>query len=209
MALPPLPAQSVANVQMFGTLAGQRIITLFQYQITDTPSLGTPYTDYLQALYNQLTVANNLFDSYLDVMSVNYTLDFVRIQPVWPTRLRFVDFVRADPGAWPFVANTPNIATSIERWSVSGKRHGIGRIQLPTPSGAYANGLITDNAYKAVITTLATVMKADVPTVAPVAVWKAVILNAAIPNPVPREVNGTTPKTEVRTMHRRTVGLGI
>lgn len=210
-AVNPLPANAIINFQLFGTLNGQRIITLFQYQNTNSVDPTTEYTDYLDAFRAEVNVALNLNDRFLACMPSNYVEDFERTQPVYPSRLRFVDNFSAGGGSWASAASTSNLACSIERFSLRNGRRGIGRIQLPLPDGVYLGGKVTDHPYWTVLTALASQMKVTVVTTGPgvAANWIPVIHNLGNAQPLTSDVNGAYFKDEVRTMHRRTVGLGI
>lgn len=205
----PLPNNSIVNVQMFGSLNAQTIITLFQYQNINPSDPNDEYTVPLNKLYTELTAAGKLFDAYLDVMPSNYTLDFIRMQPVYPQRIRFIDSVRNDPGANAAAASTSNLAASIERFGVVGGRRAVGRIQLPIPDGKYTGGNITNGGYIGIMVDLITQMVAKPVTNTPSITWNPVIHNLANPQPLTVDVTGGILKESVRTMHRRTVGLGI
>jgi len=211
MAVTPLPAHSIINVQMFGHNSNQTIINLFQYRVEETPTPTVQYTDYLNSFEAELAAALRLEEMFLGALPDTYTLDFVRLQPVYPTRLRFVDYTKGLTGLLVHGAPTANLAASIERYGVTGRRHGIGRVQLVMPEGVYSNGEIDDNAYFNELLDLAQEMKSDVSVVAAgtIANYQPVIINVAEPNPTTVFITGTNVKRSVRVMRRRTVGLGI
>lgn len=212
MALVQLPANSVINMQVFAVLNSQRIITLFQYRFDGIPAPGTDYTDYMNDFYSVVSGLGEILDDLYTCMPSNYNPDFVRLQPVHPNRLRAVDFPwvpNSTPNSNP--ASTSNIATSIERFSKLNKRRGVGRVQLPIPNTVYSGGNVTNGAYITALNNL----RDDIPTqvvtvgVGTAGEWNPVICNTSASQILISSVDGASVKTSVRTMHRRTVGLGI
>jgi len=141
----------------------------------------------------------------------NYVGSFIRYQPVYPSRLRAVDFTWTTTALTSHVATTSNVAASIERYSKLNKRRGIGRIQLPLPQGVFAGGIINDAVYLAALDNLREDMLDDIVTdeVGTIGTWQPVIHNTSAAQPLTSYIDGASVKTTVRTMHRRTLGLGI
>jgi hypothetical protein len=209
MPIIPLPDVSTINVQMFGTCEGQRIINLFQYELTSIPNPGIDYSNYLNGLSAAIIAPGGLFDSFMGASANNYELDFIRLQPVYPQRLRFIDYPQSAFGTSGSNATTANIAASIERFSRTGKRRGIGRVQIVVPAGVFDGGVIVNGAYLTKLGTLAAVIPLQLNSTSPLLTTQPVLRNTANPQPLSEPVEGTALKTTVRTMHRRTVGLGI
>lgn len=211
MPLVPLPNNSVINIQFFGMLNNQRIITLFQFKFDGNTAPATDYTDYMSELFEALDQPGQLRTDLEGCLPNNYVTEFVRLQPVYPTRLRAVDFTWTSTGLYSQAAGTSNLASSIERYSKLNRRRGVGRVQVPTPSGVFANGILSTAGYITALTALSVAMRSDLTTSDPgtIGTWLPVIHNTSAAQPLTSYVDGTSVKTTVRTMHRRTVGLGI
>jgi len=211
VATVPLPANCVLNAQMFGHLNGQAIITLFQYRFDGTPS-SLDYTAYLDDFAQSWAdVVTGIEPLLRSVFPDNYEYDFLRLQVVYPQRLRFMEYSKAVTGNSGNDASTSNLAVSIERWSKINKRRGIGRIQIPLGDNEYVDGIVNNVPYKNALALVKTRMTEPILTggTGTSGTWNPVIANTAAPQIVISPVDGATIKTTVRVMRRRTVGLGI
>jgi hypothetical protein len=126
--------------------------------------------------------------------------------------MRFKDYLTAGDGSWATEAKTSNLAASVERYSLLGGRKGIGRVQIPLPEGTYDGGVVTSFGYLTALGAMADTFQLGVtptPVSAPAALYRACLMNPARENAIPYPLFGHEVHTTVRTMHRRTVGLGI
>lgn len=210
MAIPDMPDGSVLFVSFRGNLNSQRIISTFHYRPTATFTAGTPYTDYLTAFYGQINGAGNLIESFLDVLGSDYTLEEVRIQPVFPTRLRYASFGAPASGTWvPDLSSQQNIAASVNRKGILAGRQGIGRVQVPLVDGQASGGFLVDvNGYVTKLNIFATEMLSNVITVTPTATWVPCLGAGATASLGLNDLMSASAESTVRTMHRRTTFLG-
>lgn len=211
--LGPVNIGDVCLVSYFGRLAGQRIINTHHYRVTDAPVSPVTvdwWVNYAE-MQTALSGAVNLTGTFLDSLSNEYTLEFIRLQKLLPTRVMFRDVQKNLTGSIAGAASPPNTAVSVERKGQNADRHSIGRVQLAGPVAAnVAAGEIT-NAYRLIINDFADRLKQNFVTAGGVTL-EPVLLGYTLPPvvvPVVTPVVATKTFIEVRTMHRRTVGLGI
>jgi len=209
MPLIPLPNNSVIRVQLWSTLAGQAVINHFDYKLMSVPSPSEDYGAYMDALADALGAAGGLIPAYRAAIPSDMTVNRLRLQPVYPTRMRFYDYNLDLPSTYGAPADTANIAGSIERWARTGGRKGLGRISIPIPRNCFLDGVINDAGFMLNHDLLAAEMLQPITTAAPSMTVVPVIMNTQDPNSIPREIEGTIPKRTVRVARRRTVGLGI
>jgi hypothetical protein len=202
----------VCLVSFFGTLASQRIINTFHYKATGVPTV--PLVEDWWANYagmaTALAVGGALQPTFLACMCDEYQLDFVRIQRLLPTRTLFRDTLRNLAGTYADDPCPPNTAVSIERKGQIADRHSIGRVQLAGPPvGEVTAGLIS-GGYLAICDTFGANLKANITTAANVTMTPVLLGYTPGPVIVPVVTPVVAYKTysAVRTMHRRTVGLG-
>jgi len=207
-----LPLQSVIVVQAWGELCDQTILNSWYYRCltSNPPDPLIDYRQYLDGIKDELVAAGGLEEQYLDALPANYTLMKWRIQPIWPTRLRYKDYERITAGTNQGTSVTANLAISVSRFSVQGGRRGIGRLQVPAITEHLLNGKYIAGGYGAVLQDLADEMKLDINVggFTPLDLTP-VLFNFRAPNPTAYHVDETFVQNTVRTMHRRTVGLGI
>jgi len=209
MPLIPLPPNSCVRIQVWSTLAGQAIINGFDYRILSVPDPLTDYSQYMMSLGNAFGAPGGMLAKLRDVYPNNLVVNMLRLQPIFPTRLRFVDFPMDLNGTGSGPAQTANVAASMERWARAGGRKAIGRISVPVPGASYDQGILNDDPFLIKWDILAAKMLEVIASLGPTATYNAVILNPIDPNTVPREIEGTVGKRTVRVQRRRTVGLGI
>jgi len=206
----PLPDNSVVNVQFIGRLNNQQIITLFQYKYQGATSPSTDYETYFDALEAKFAAALGLENRFLDMVGNNYHLDTVRIQAVYPTRMRFKDYPKLGSGTFASASLTSNLAVSVERYGRTNGRRSIGRVQVPLPDGVYSSGLVSDATYQGIVDIFAVVAGSRVSTTGTGTIgdWDPVIHHTYKGQTVTTLVDAYVRKSTVRTMHRRTVGVG-
>jgi len=209
MPIIPLPPSSVVRIQVWSTLAGQAIINHWDYRVISVPIQGTDYNEYMTSLANHFGGPTGLLKFVRDCYPNNLVVNLLRLQPIHPQRLRFVDFPMDLNGSGSGPAQTANVAASLERWARTGGRKAIGRISIPIPGAVYDQGIIIDDPFLIKWDILATEMLDPITTIAPSASYEPVILNPIDPNTVPRPIEGAVGKRTVRVQRRRTVGLGI
>lgn len=210
-AWPNIAAGMIISASTRGTQNGQRIINTSHYIVDTGPTVGVPVNTALNALNTKLQAGGGWPAELRAVTGSDFDLDFVRLQVIYPTRLPFIDFVFTPPGPADLPCLPANCAVSIERRGLGTTRHDVGRMQVPGVPVEWVNdGRITvgnlDN-YGPLANALTDVI-ADGVGVDSIVV--PILWDAKAPFPTPRYQYVTLAKVydEVRTMHRRTVGLG-
>lgn len=184
----------------------QRLLNVLHYKCVGTPT-NVNYFGGMAALNTDLNKANGLIKGMLDLMSQDASIWSVYSQRVWPTRGPLVELSIVDPGLVAGAAAPQNVTMSITKKVDAAGRGYNGRIQLV---GLPLSG-ITDGLWNA-------------GQIALVSQWAPMLLEALdagadidryYPVTWNRSTGGTNNvrdfevQEEVRTMHRRTVGLGI
>lgn len=212
MAQPDLAVNTVVLVQLIGNVNGQRIINTFHYRTDTSPAPATSYRLFLDKLFLKLNAANEIIQKYQACMTVDYTLERVRIQPVYPTRQRYVDYPLTISGTFSggtYLTVAQNLAASIKRVTNFIGASGVGRVQMVMPNGQASGGFIVDvNGYKTALDDFGATFLHQYLTASPVANWIPCLFGAGyVPSGVYDLVDGEVENT-VRTMHRRTTFLG-
>lgn len=210
MPLPDLAANTVVLVTFMGNCNGQRIINTFHYRAATAPLPGTPYDSYMNRLFIGLNGIGGLIQRFIDCMSANYTLEGVRLQPVYPTRQRYIYYPLLLSGNFPvFLATAQNSAASIKRVSNVVGPSGVGRIQMVIPEQQASGGVVVDvNGYVTALQTLGGQFLPAIVTATPTMTWNPCLYGPGyVTTGVCDLVNWQVEDT-VRTMHRRTNFLG-
>lgn len=130
-------------------------------------------------------------------------------QRIWTQRDVAVTTAVATDGALSAPAAPPNVAMSVTKRTLLATRRGVGRIQIPGLTvGALEDGLWSAAVTTAVQAHLATVLPATLVTDGGNE-WKWVLPQLGQPSGPYQHVTSVQAQRTVRTMHRRTVGLGI
>lgn len=212
MPSPDLGLTAVGDIVQLtfrGTLNSQRILNTFHYRIDDLGTGAVLRWDFLDAMRTVINAAGNLKEKFLACIASNYTMESSRYQFLYPQRMIFRDFPELSPGARAGNAVAPNLAASIERRTDVVGRTGVGRLQMP---GLLAADIVLgylSGAYATLAGTLATQMEQSL-VVAPNSIIVDPSLYGVNVSGTPHwgNVIGATVQGTVRTMHRRTVGLG-
>ena len=204
-----LTVGDVVYVGLEGRMYGQRILNTFYYRCKEVTDAATRWGAY-QDLVNAFTVAGGLEELFLNCLSQDYALEFMRLQYVSPLRRIYRRFPRNVNGALLGDTETANLCMSIERRTDAVGRHGVGRLQLPgLPNNTTAAGMILPG-HLATVNLLAIFMQFDVLAGATFGqTWEPVLFSASQVGPdVVGPIVDAFPHPQVRTMSRRTVGRG-
>lgn len=210
MPLPDLAANTVVLVSFIGNCSNQRIINTFHYRARDAGIPGTQYSAYLDTLFTELTAVGALLSKFRAAMPANYTIEEMRIQPVFPTRQRYISYPLVLSGTWPVDLNSmQNIAASIKRVTNKVGPAGVGRIQVVPPDGQTFNGsFVNVNGYITALQDLGNTFLDNLTTAAPGQVWIPVLFGPGYAPGTLNDLVNWQVETTVRTMHRRTTFLG-
>lgn len=209
--LTPLPDNSVILVTFFGNCNGQRIINTFHYRCSVANVPTTDYSAYMDAFTGVILGATNLVPLFLACMPANYTLEKVRTQPVFPTRLRYISTPLTASGTFPggFLCNAQNTAASIKRVSGAIGPKGVGRIQCVLPDGQASGGTLIDvNNYISALQDLGGQFLLNVVTTTPTQTWVPTLFGPSYTSTGVNDLINWEVEDTVRTMHRRTSFLG-
>lgn len=211
MPVIPLPANSVVLVSAVGNCNGQRIINTFHYRMDSAPSASIDYQLYLDALAAELISGTGLITAFRAALPANYTIEKLRIQPVFPTRMRYNSTSLVLSGTFPggFLATAQNQAASVKRVSGRIGPAGVGRVQMVAPEQQASGGFFVDvNNYLSKLADFGSKFLDVITTITPAMTWVPVLYGpaysfAGLDDLIDWEVEPT-----VRTMHRRTTFLG-
>lgn len=207
-----LVLNDVIQVSIFGSLFSQRIITNLHYIVN--VAAGGSTEDQLKQIATDWTGGTGsvpgILTHMLDCQGVEYNCDFVRAQRIFPTRTIYMQSNANDPGTHADPCTAPNIAASLLKRTATAGRKGVGRVQLAgIPQTAYVDGMITPVFSAAKLNVWCNDLLASYTT--------SVIIMTLVPGLYNPTGTGThfspllqvIPEDTVRTMHRRTVRVGI
>lgn len=194
------------QVTFSGKLYNQHILTTFGYKLIGVtgPVTYEVATDELKA---KLVAVNGLEDKFLAVCPNDYTLEEIWIQRIYTPRLYRRSWTQFLAGQRPNPALMSNLAMSIERRGEAATRSAVGRVQVPVSAHVsdVSNGAISVGLASAA-GAFGLEMIQPIATTTGTITWNAHILNASAGVSTP--ITAYKVQTVVRTMHRRTVGLG-
>lgn len=206
-----LALHDIVEVSFRGTLFGQRILNILHYVVNVTAS-GTTEAQLLRLAQDLVQGTGNpagLETHWLDCFGVEYTLDEIRAQRVYPDRTIYQKFAANDVGTHASPMVSSNQATSLEKRTLTVGRKGIGRIQVVgPPQGEFANGVVGAVYLAGPIATLITDLKSSYTTSVGPVTYVPCLYN---PTGAPDKYSvlfDIVPQDTLRTMHRRTVRLG-
>jgi len=199
---------AILEVSFRGRSLGQRTISLFHYRYeTDAdPVDGIALINTANPLINAAG-AGKLLKEYMTPLVDGFTMEEVVYQWLFPTRRARIVKVPAVPtGAIPDAPLPPNVALTITKRSDVAGRHGVGSLHMPGTGIAGLNGGEWIPAYLDSFGSLLTALHQSVniefgQNLVPV------IFNRTTPTDSV-EITSANSNVTVRTMHRRTVGVG-
>lgn len=211
MAAPPVALNDVIQVSYYSEWQSQRIMLITNWKVNDLADPG----DYLA---DMTSIANHFANPaagfplalYLPLLGADVVVKTVRAQRVYAPRSGFVEVIAEEAGTAESDAVTGNVAAAVTR-----KTDGAGRSQLsishigPIPISGYDNGVLTA-PFKASLEAWAVEWLTE----------QAIAGGSGMELlPVVFHANDVVPSADplinyivnpyVRTMRRRTVGLGI
>lgn len=209
---PNVELNDVFLVEWNGKHDGQKIINTMHVQCTEAPSLNTDLFNAANQLFAKYSGIGGFLDKYLACMTNDYVLEYVNIQRIQPTRAPYVRININTPGLIDGPAMPANTAVSIKRRGAGVNAHNKGHFQM----GAVAIASVTDSQVNAVGQALYApvepfLFQAITDGLGPDSIANPVLVNQFAPFGVVDVVPILDAKLSltVRTMHRRTVGLGI
>lgn len=207
MAVPAAVGQ-IYQVTFRCSLFNQRVLNTFKYRLDVLPAAAST-DDIADRIDARISTAANLIADWRATQPIQITLLFVDVQCLWPIRVRKKSYAKNQAGL--YVDNgaiNVNSAISITRRGTLATRHSVGRLQLIAPMGADTidEGAIANAGYRSALEDLAEQM------LQPIVPGTAEVLTPVLTrNPVDANyeyVTDTVVQETVRTMRRRTVGIG-
>lgn len=203
----PLAVGDIVQATIHSSAADQILLNVLHYRVTT--AIGDTYVNQMEAIAEAIgNAVGSIGAQMVGMMSQDATLRGVDTQRVASTRSPFFRLTVDAPGIVNTPCPSPNVALSVTKRCVNSGRGFNGRFQLGgIPEGVASNGRF-EAAYMTDAQTLATRLaaKLDVGIVnealEPV-IWRGPGHLAF------RDIMQWIPQDTVRTMHRRTVGLGI
>jgi len=204
-----IPVGSIVEVSYRSLIFQQQMMTILHYRYDNT----VPIIDGDGAMADLVTAldgVSTITDNYLALLAPQLSLKELRCQVVYPTRQYYHSDARSSNGTWstgPCTAQ--NVSAVLVKQSSHAGRGRSGTIHLPAvPDNAYAAGAMGVSGYAAAAATFATALQIPILIAGGPGQWTPVIWSPRKPTS-PSEIVGMRLNPWVRTMRRRTVGLGI
>jgi hypothetical protein len=199
---------AILEVSFRGQCLQQRTISLFHYRFVNTvgPLDGLALINAINPLLNA-NAAGKLLKDYMDACQADFFMEQIVYQWISPTRRpRIVKLPAIANGTVVGTAAPPNIAVALTKKTDIAGRRGVGTLHMPALNLEGLNGgeinLLQIGLYGNLLNRLAETVVIDFgETLEPV------LLHRADPAASPHITTANANLT-VRTMHRRTVGLG-
>jgi hypothetical protein len=189
---------------------GQTILNIYHVRVVSSQSQATDFTDN-QILADQVSVdlkAGGRLNAFFNCIGANYFMSTVRAAKIFPNRSAYGEGSVGTNSLNPSAALTPNVAAVFTKRGTKGTRRAIGSMHIgPLASADMGGGSISALEQSAVLLFATEWMKSfTVPD--NLVQYRPVIYNPGMVPPWD-DILSISVKTTVRTMHRRTVGLGI
>lgn len=204
----PVAANSILEVTLIGTLAGQTTLTILHYKLGSTGiSDGESAITAANAAINN-ALPSSLVAYYLACCGESFALDSIRYQWIYTVRYLARTVPSAfDQGTVAGACMPPGVSVAITKQSQLAGRHGRGTVHMPGVPLTFVTAGLLDGSAQAPYTNLANELEAPIPVgggtfAAPVIYQRASPINS-------QQVIQTTVQQNVRTMSRRVVGRGI
>lgn len=207
----PIQLNDVIRTTFYSSVSGQRLLNVLHYRVSEL--VGAPDTiGALESIANELgdeTVANQPMEAFQQLTAVNCTWNFVRAQRVYPAPTIYIESPIAVNGLRIPGATLPNIALSISKRTATPGRTGVGRVQIGGMSAeAYVDGKFT-NSFMSDVELNAPSFRQTINVTFGGIVLVPVLFHGPNALQPTSDVLVCDGHIEARTMHRRTVGLGI
>lgn len=208
MASYPFAAGSVFTLTVVGSQNGQTTLNVLHYRAVDTADT-TDYVSFCGGLNTEFCAAGQMRDKWLACCGEEWEMKALWVQAVYPTRLvKQVFAYTGKVGTGGAECYPQNVAAVIDKTTQYASRWGRGSLHLAgTVLGADTGG-VWDVDYVSTLAELAGRMLQQIgdgpinPGVKPI-IW-----SPKTPTRYP-DLLDAQPRTTIRVMRRRTVGVGI
>jgi hypothetical protein len=200
-----VPDGGILVLTFRGTVLQQEMLSIFHYQLDAAGGL-TDGAAYLDAFLNLVDNAGGLHEKFMDCMSSDYTNARLKAQWIIPTRFAYREQVPTiTTGAVASEVAGPNQAVAVNKRTEIAGVHGRGVLHMPgVPKTFTTTGAVNGVGF-GFYNAFGDAMQLDVAPLAGPA--HPGIFNRTTPGDFPI-LNNVVVSEKVRTMHRRTVGLG-
>ena len=201
----PVPIGSILEVAIEGELFGQQIMTLFHY-ILESGTIGDGRQLALDALA-ALQAPGGLWTDYLLCVSQDMVNISMSAQWIAPTRYAYVtSAVGAATGGLAQASLPPNVSVALTKTCNNAGRHYVGTIHMPAVAKTSQDEGVIDAGAVVVYTQLAEDVPESIVLGGGTELTPAIYNRAAYAlSPI---ITACQVQNTLRTMHRRTVGLG-
>lgn len=206
----PIADSDVFRVSFFQTLNLQRLLTVLHFRFSTAL-----ITDYLDAMNNLATALANsfvgagTFSGWGTLVTADLTFDFLRVQRVADSREVYIERLISTTGTLTAPSAPPNVALTLNKRTLKPGRHGRGDLHM----GGCAQASLSQGIWSPLLVGNAT------------SIWSGILTNPFVDSVTGNEIRfgvydpeltmggiqdiiNVVGFNQVRTMHRRTVGLG-
>lgn len=207
-----IAVNDLLRINAVGSFANQRIILTHAYAVLTTDGSQTDQQG-MDALINNirggLGAGDQWESAYLACLPAGYTLEYWQCQKVAPVRVHYTKFSRVVPGTHADTTNATNQAAVITLGTVLAGRSNVSNKHIgpiPQSVNVQSSGLVAA-AYQGILSTLAANMLLDITDV-PSGITFSPVIPHRLPAGAYTLLSNYSVGTTVRTMRRRTVGVG-
>lgn len=206
------PLLSILECRVRGNANGQEMLSVFHYRVSAVSTLaasGPEENEFINQFASGGTL--NLQDVLLDCQSSSYLCTGIDAQFVDPTRLVSISQTFASPGSVASPVGAQNVSAVVTRRTVLAGRSQVSTLHIPgIATTSYALGKVTAGML-ASMNILATRMTTQLVALVGGGIYTPVIWHRKKFPLVGSSdiVNSTLVQETIRTMRRRTIGIGI
>jgi len=201
-------------VTIWSRLFEQQLMTTLHYRFFTSGTPTDSVDQQLKAFADKLSIVGAGATPLTETMRLctpsNIDFDRITTQRIKPTRSVYAEAAFEVSGVLDDNALTANVCASITKRSLAPGRKGVGHTQWPPlGSATYASGSLIGGFRTGVLTDFAEALELSIDIGAAGEAWTAIPCLPAGGSVSAYDVTTAVPRSTVRTMHRRTVGLGI
>lgn len=211
--MPNVPALTgqIYLSSFYGKLSGQTVISTWTHVLEVTS--GSPTVDQIYAGMNAdfagINTDGKMAQAYRTAAAANFTLEQYRVQCIYPIRYAAAAFNKGYAGTQATDALTTNNAVVIYRRGDLGSRKDQSSLHFPAaPTSQFTDGIVSPVYRAAEMESIRTKSLATVTLLGGTVNLKPCIFHRG-PQPFYSLITFGVVQDTVRTMRRRTVGLGI
>lgn len=206
----PIAPFDVFQLSYFQRLYEQRVLNVLHFRIVEWTGPMT-YIGGLKQIgeaFKDQIETTGIWSAVAVEQSEDIQYEFLRVQRVHPTRDIYWQEELTVGGAVESTSETANVAMSVTKRSLVSGREGVGRIQIGgLPVAEMADGRWSEDVLTA-IEAATNFLQAETEFATPGMKVRFLVFGPGYDNDPDFDIVQQIPHSTVRTMHRRTVGLG-